>query len=134
MAPEPSQIVSGGLLRLLANTFVLLFKARHLSWRVNGTVGDGVRAIVFQDHRDLDTAADGIARRILALMGEVPPNYRDLVRPSSIRQELEIRGEMAMIPLEDDTATDQLLGELASCHRQCQESLASLIRRSDQSL
>ena len=56
MVPEQRQIISGGLLCLLADTFVLLCKTRHLCWRVNGAVRDGVRAIIRQDHRDLGEA------------------------------------------------------------------------------
>ena len=153
MAPEPKRLISGGLLRLLADTFVLLYKARHLSWRVNGDLGHGVRAIVRQDHRALDEAADKIARRIRTLGREVPPSYAELVGCSSIAQELGVRPEMEMIaqivqdhlqilsdidtlvaalPLQDDEETAHLLSHLSQCHENCHQSLGGLVRGEDQ--
>ena len=155
MPPIPKAVTSGGLLRLLADTFVLLFKTRHLSWRVNGDVGNGVRAIVRQDHRDLDDAVDKIARRILDLGRDLAPSYVELIRSSSVDQELELRSEMDMIrqvvadhekiladidtlsvalPLNHDHKTVELLDHLAECHRNCRDSLSGLIRRPDQSV
>ena len=155
MPPEPHQVTSGGLLRLLADTFVLLFKTRHLSWRVNGDVGNGVRAIVRQDHRDLDDAVDKIARRILDLGRDLAPSYVELTRSSSVDQEIELRSEMDMIrqvvadhdqiladidtlsvalPLQNDLKTVALLEHLADCHRNCRDSLAGLLRGPDQSV
>ncbi|MDJ0514508.1 MAG: ferritin-like domain-containing protein [Methyloceanibacter sp.] len=151
----PNQVTSGGLLRLLADTFVLLFKTRHLSWRVNRDVASGVRAIVHQDHRDLDDAVDKIARRIIDLGRDLAPSYSALIRSSSVEQELEIRSEMDMIeqviadhekiladidtlsaalPLGDDAETAGLLEHLADCHSNCRDSLAGLLRAPDQSI
>lgn len=155
MAPNSEQVTSGGLLRLLADSLVLLFKVRHLSWRVNGDVGRGVRAIVRQDHRALDDATDKIARRILDLGRELAPSYTELVRSSSVDQEIEPRSEMEMIrqvvadhdkiladidtlavalPLEKDPKTADLLEHLAQCHRNCRDSLSALLRQPDQSV
>lgn len=149
MAPEPTHIISGGLLRLLADTIVLLYKVRHLSWLVNGGIADGVRRIVEQDHRSLDDAADKIAKRIIALGRALSPSYQDLIRSSSISQELTVRGEMEMIlqivcdheqvladietlevtlPLAHDAETAQLLCHLSDCHKNCRQGLLSLIR------
>lgn len=146
--PDARSIIAGGLLRLLADTFVLLYKARHLSWRVNGCVGNSLRAIVRQDHRDLDDAADRIVCRILALERDVPPNYADLVSSSSIAQELVPRSEKEMIkqivddhgqiladidtlevtlPLQDDPETAVLFNHLTECHKSCSLSLGALI-------
>ena len=143
-------LISGGLLRLLADTLVLLYKARHLSWRATDGPGTDIRAVVRQDHRALDAAADRIAGRILALGGDLPPNYAELVQGSSIKQELEPRSELAMIaqiaddhaqiladvdtleamlPLDADAESAALLGHLAACHRRCQASLNGLARR-----
>ena len=148
MAPEPREVISGGLLRLLADTFVLLYKARHLSWRVNGDAGHGVRAIIKQDHRDLDDAADKIARHVLALGRDLAPSYSDLIRSSSIDQELVVRSEMDMIrqiaddhaqiladidtleaalPLHQDTESQHLLDHLRDCHENCRISLSALL-------
>ena len=148
MAPAPKDVISGGLLRLLADTFVLLHKTRHLSWRVNGGVASDVRTIVQQDHRDLDETADRIARHILHLGREVPPSYADLVCTSSIRQELAFRSEMDMIvqiaddheriledietlevtlPLEEDPEAKRLLAHQRSCHQTYRERLAALL-------
>lgn len=148
MSPEPHQVTSGGLLRLLADTFVLLFKTRHLSWRVKGSIGKGMRAIVRQDHRDLDDAVDIIARRILDLGRDLAPSYVELIRSSSVEQEITVRSEIEMIrqiiedhekiladidtlsvalPLENDSETTELLDHLANCHRNCRDSLANLL-------
>ncbi len=148
MAPTQSEIISGGLLNLLADTLVLLFKTRHLSWRINGDLESGVRAILRQDHRDLDDAVDRIARRILDLGRDLAPSYSALIRPSSIKQENESRSEMDMIgqiiadhetiltdidtlsvalPLQDDVKTTELLDQLADCHRHCRDGLADVL-------
>ncbi len=153
MPPNPQQVTSGGLLRLLADTVVLLFKTRHLSWRMNGDVGSGVRAIIRRDRRDLDDAVDRIARRILDLGRDLAPNYGELIRSSSVEQERELRSEMDMIrqvvtdhekiladietltvalPLSDDPITADLLNHLAACHQQCRDNLSGLIRRPGQ--
>lgn len=148
MAPETRWVNSGGLLRLLADTFVLLYKSRHLSWRVDSGVAGGVRAVVRQDYRDLDETADAIARRILTLGRDLPPSYSHLVRSSSIAQELTLRPEKDMIeqivddhaqiladintlevalPLGNDRETAALLVRLALCHRRCGQSLGGLL-------
>ena len=153
MAPEPRRLISGGLLRLLADTLVLLYKARHLSWRVNGSFGNGVRAVVRQDHRDLEEAADRIARRILALGRDVPPSYPELIESSSIAQELKTRSEMEMIaqivrdhaqiladidtleaalPLDEDVETAQLLSHLWQCHQKCRRRMGELVKDDDE--
>ena len=155
VSPNPAAITSGGLLRLLADTFVLLFKTRHLSWRVDGDVGNGMRAIIRQDHRDLDDAVDKIARRIIDLGRDLAPSYSELTRTSSVDQELELRSEMDMIrqvatdhekiladidtlsvalPLSDDHKTAELLDHLADCHRNCRDSLSGLLRGADHSV
>lgn len=149
------QIVSGGLLRLLADTLVLLYKTRHLSWRANESICNGLRAVVWQDHRELDAAVDRIAHRIRALGREVPPNYSDLIRSSSIKQELELREEIVMtgriredhmqimtdietlevtLPLDQDAATRNLLNDLYESHRKCRDKLNGLLRSHDQIL
>ncbi len=148
MPSEPREVISGGLLRLLADTFVLLYKARHLSWRVNGDVSEGVRAIIKQDHRDLDDAADKIARHVIALGRELAPSYSDLIGSSSINQELALRSEMDMIrqieadhaqiladidtleaalPLQEDEDSQRLLQHLRDCHENCRVSLSALL-------
>ncbi len=149
MAPTVEEITSGGLLRLLADNFVLLYKARHLSWRVNGDVGTGLRAIIRQDHRDLDDAADDLALRIISLGRDLPPSYPDLVGSSSIKQELAQRKAADMIgqliddhdqilrdidtlevtmPIGGDKKTIGLLEQLKHCHDRCRVSLQGLIR------
>lgn len=155
MPPNPQQVTSGGLLRLLADTVVLLFKIRHLSWRIDGNVGNSVQAIIRQDRRDLDDAVDRIARRILDLGRDLAPNYGELIRSSSVEQERALRSEMDMIrqvvtdhekiladietltvalPLNDDSKTADLLNQLAACHQQSRDNLSGLLRGTDQAV
>ena len=155
MAPSPEEVTSGGLLRLLADTLVLLFKTRHLSWHLNGDVGDGVRAIVRQDHRALDDAIDKIARRIIDLGRDLAPSYSELIRSSSVEQEVKPRLAMDVVrqivtdhesiladietlsvtmPLDNDSETTDLLEHLESFHRDCRDSLTALFQPPDQSV
>lgn len=146
--PEKHAIVSGGLLRLLADTAVLLFKIRHLMWRFGNGLQDNLQAVLRNDHHALDKALDEIARHILALGRDIPPSYASLVQSSSIEQELEERSQLEMIrqiaadhsqiiadidtlevalPLGEDEDALRLLGHLRACHQDCRTRLAVLL-------
>ena len=155
MLPEKHEIISGGLLRLLADTAVLLYKIRHLTWRSGGDLQESLQAFVQNDHRALDKAIDEIARHILMLGRVIPPSYVSLIQSSSIQQELDVRSQMEMIsqiaadhaqiladietleaalPLDEDEAAKRLLDRLAACHDSCRRSLDALLPKGDDSV
>lgn len=103
---DNSEILSGGLMRLLASNFALLFKARYISWQRTAELQADLRAIVRQDHRDLNDCVDALARMIVRLGRAVPPSYCDLMHASSISDKLR-----------SGTVAD-MIAELASDHRQ----------------
>ena len=103
---DTSEVLSGGLMRLLAGNFALLFKARYLSWQETAEQQGDLRAVVRQDHRDLNESVDALARMIVGLGRRIPPSYPELVQGSSFSEKLLA------------TSVHEMICEIAEDHRQ----------------
>ncbi len=152
MELDSKRIISGGLQYLLADTIVLLFKARHLSWRLRENVYHGLRAVIRQDCQALDHSTDRLAERVLDLGQGLAPSYSKLAKTSSIQEEQHVRSPtnmakqiiwdhdkvladietlLATLPLSDDEKTGDILVCLKDRHRKCRNSLADLVNATD---
>ena len=143
-ASRSNRVIGGGLLRLLADTSVLLYKTRHICWRANGPLQAGLRAVIQEDHASLSDTADEIARHITELGVEIPPDFTALAAMSSIKPTDDLgtlSGAVARIardheavvadietlrvtlPLEDEPKAAALLERLAKHHACCTHNL-----------
>lgn len=145
---EPNQVVAGGLLRLLADTFVMLFKIRHFCWQMGDILGPERIDVIRQDHRHLDLTLDEIALNIIQLDREIAQDFSDLIKMSSIKLEganndlqtslkqliadhgqviADINTLEVTLPSCDTWKDHDLLKRLAQSHMRCRDSLSTLI-------
>lgn len=144
MTESGNTLVGGGLLRLLADTFILVYKVRHLCWRTNGPLGSKFTAIFNAEYGALNATSDDIARKIVAAGGEVPHSPDALAAMSSVkpgptspnpvaslaaiaRDHETILADIdtleAMVSADADDETRDLLVRLATQHRASKDEL-----------
>ena len=156
MPPDKHAIVSGGLLRLLADTAVLHYKTRHLTWRLGSDLHGDLQAILRKDHTALDKAIDEIAQHVVALGREITAELRvahpilldrtgtghatpqmDMIAQIAADHEqilADIETLEAALPLDEDEAAARLLDHLAACHASYKRSLGTLLPKDDETL
>lgn len=143
-----NRVVGGGLLRLLADTSVLLYKTKHICWRADGPLEDGLRSVIREYHAALSATADDIAQHIIDLGVSIPEDFADVAAMSSIKPAANVlpiaeaiagnAGDHRMIaadietlrvtlPLEGDSQTIALLDRLAEHHDICWKKLKDLL-------
>ena len=149
---ENDSLIGGGLLRLLADTSVLLYKTKHICWRASGQLGDGLRSVIRQDHAALGGTADDIAHHITDLGVEIPSDFSELSAMSSVKAGTnglgvaeaiaaiyadhrtilaDIETLRVTLPLEGDDKTVELLDQLSEHHHVCWEKLKDLLPRAE---
>lgn len=148
-------IIGGGLLRLLSDTIVLLYKTRHLYWSRGGAFDRGLEQLVCEEHTELNDLCNQVAREIVQLSVSIPADFAIFVRMSSIRfadtdQDDDINASLkslssdhrkimadietlsVTLPLEKSQNSAALLQSLTERHRRCVQNLEALVVHSDE--
>jgi starvation-inducible DNA-binding protein len=82
--PDDARLLSEGLSRSLAATYVLYVKTQGFHWNVVGPLFYGLHKLTEEQYRDLASAADTLAERIRALGHPAPANFADFMKLSPI--------------------------------------------------
>ena len=108
--PDDQRAAGMGLLRLLAGAVVLLFKARRLAWRLQGsmiqpgaaaadaTKPDGLAAALGAERAQMDALMDALGSRVAECGVLVPADLGALAAMSSIPPETEEDGRARRHP------------------------------------
>lgn len=91
--------ISGGLSKVLADTYTLYLKTHNFHWNVTGPMFQTLHLMFEQHYMELALAVDGLAERIRALGFPAPGTYRQFSALSSIKEEDGIPKATDMIRL-----------------------------------
>jgi starvation-inducible DNA-binding protein len=136
-----------GLIKLLANNYVLYLKTHNFHWNVVGPMFQPLHSLFEEQYMDLWNAADKIAERVRALGFPVPASYADFSRLSKIKeaegtrlvkaksmisqlfsdQEVIIRLARELLPQVEETE-DQVTVDLLSERMEVHEKNAWMLR------
>lgn len=83
--------VADGLVKLLANNYVLYLKTHNFHWNVVGPMFQPLHSLFEGQYIDLWNAGDTIAERVRALGFRVPASYVDFSKLSKIKEVVGIR-------------------------------------------
>jgi starvation-inducible DNA-binding protein len=141
--------LTGGLERVLADTFMLYMKTLYFHWNVVGSMFQPLHAVFETQYQELQEAADEIAERIRALGAPAPCTFREFNRLASIQEEVNLPDAMGMIQLlltghetvirtlrelvpicdkADDDATDDLISSRLAEHEKTAWMLRSFLQ------
>lgn len=139
--------VAEGLIKLLANNYVLYLKTHNFHWNVVGPMFQPLHSVFEAQYIDLWNAGDTIAERIRALGFFVPASYVDFAKLSKIKeavgmhpvkaqemirqlehdQEIIVRLARELLP-ETEEAEDQVSVDLLSERMEVHEKNAWMLR------
>lgn len=148
-------IIGGGLLRLLADTLVLLYKTRRLYWLQGAVLDEGLERLVCEEHAELNALCNDVAHEVVRLGVAIPMHCAAFETMSSISptEEQEKREIVAAIdalardhrkiladietlrvtlPLEQAPKSAALLDTLTRRHERCEEKLGVLLPKDDE--
>jgi starvation-inducible DNA-binding protein len=91
--------ITGGLSKVLADTYTLYLKTHNFHWNVTGPMFQTLHLMFEAHYNELALAVDLIAERIRALGFPAPGTYRQFAALSSIREEDHIPKAQEMIQL-----------------------------------
>ena len=87
ISEEDRKSIVDGLSHLLADTYVLYFKAHDFHWSVSGPMFRTLHLMFEAQYNELALAVDSIAERIRTLGFPAPGTYTTYARLSSIKEE-----------------------------------------------
>lgn len=139
--------VAEGLIKLLANNYVLYLKTHNFHWNVVGPMFQPLHSVFEAQYIDLWNAGDIIAERVRALGFPVPASYVDFAKLSKIKeaigtrtikandmigqlvhdQEVMVRLARELLP-ETEEANDQVSVDLLSDRMEVHEKNAWMLR------
>ena len=137
--------ISGGLSRLLADTYVLYLKTHNFHWNVKGPMFQTLHLMFETQYNELALAVDLIAERIRALGYPAPGTYAEYAKLSSIKdakgvpaatkmiaelvagQEAVVRTARDVFPLVEK-ASDEPTADLLTQRMQTHEKTAWMLR------
>ncbi len=139
--------VAEGLIKLLANNYVLYLKTHNFHWNVVGPMFQPLHSVFEAQYIDLWNAGDTIAERVRALGFFVPASYADFAKLSKIKeavgihpvaakemisqlehdQEIIVRLARELLP-ETEEAEDQVSVDLLSERMEVHEKNAWMLR------
>ncbi|AKH18701.1 ferritin (plasmid) [Sphingomonas sanxanigenens DSM 19645 = NX02] len=138
--------VTGGLARLLADTYTLYLTTHNFHWNVSGPMFNSLHAMFMAQYTELWNAVDPIAERIRSLGEPAPGSYAQFARLSSLADapetppkaeamirilaeghEATARSARSLFPLADE-AGDQATADLATQRVAVHEKAAWMLR------
>ncbi|WP_197418949.1 MULTISPECIES: Dps family protein [unclassified Sphingomonas] len=138
--------VTGGLARLLADTYTLYLTTHNFHWNVSGPMFNSLHAMFMAQYTELWNAVDPIAERIrslgepapgsyaqfaglssLADAPETPPKAEAMIRILAEGHEATARSARSLFPVADE-AGDQATADLATQRVAVHEKAAWMLR------
>ena len=138
--------VTGGLARVLADTYTLYLTTHNFHWNVSGPMFNSLHAMFMAQYTELWNAVDPIAERIRSLGEPAPGSYAQFARLSSLADapetppkaeamirilaeghEATARSARSLFPLADE-AGDQATADLATQRVAVHEKAAWMLR------
>ena len=138
--------VTGGLARLLADTYTLYLTTHNFHWNVSGPMFNSLHAMFKAQYTELWNAVDPIAERIRSLGEPAPGSYAQFARLSSLADtpetppkaeamirilaeghEATARSARSLFPVADE-AGDQATADLATQRVAVHEKAAWMLR------
>jgi starvation-inducible DNA-binding protein len=137
--------ISGGLARLLADSYTLYLKTHNYHWNVTGPQFNTLHMMFETQYTELATAVDEIAERIRALGVKAPGSYsefakltnieegdgnetaEEMIRQLAIGQETVVRTAREAFPAAD-AANDEPTADLLTQRMQIHEKNAWMLR------
>jgi starvation-inducible DNA-binding protein len=138
--------VTGGLARLLADTYTLYLTTHNFHWNVSGPMFNSLHAMFMAQYTELWNAVDPIAERIRSLGEPAPGSYAQFARLSSLADapetppkaeamirilaeghEATARSARSLFPIADE-AGDQATADLATQRVAVHEKAAWMLR------
>ncbi|EGI54039.1 ferritin-like domain protein [Sphingomonas sp. S17] len=138
--------ITGGLARLLADTYTLYLTTHNFHWNVSGPMFNSLHAMFMAQYTELWNAVDPIAERIRSLGEPAPGSYAQFARLSSLADapetppkaeamirilaeghEATARSARSLFPLADK-AGDQATADLATQRVAVHEKAAWMLR------
>ncbi len=89
--------ISGGLSRVLADSYTLYLKTNNFDWNVTGPMFQTLHLMFETQYTELALAVDLVAERIRALGFPAPGTYRKFVELSAIKEDDSIPKAQDMI-------------------------------------
>lgn len=143
---EKRKEVTGGLARLLADTYTLYLTTHNFHWNVSGPMFNSLHAMFMAQYTELWNAVDPIAERIRSLGEPAPGSYAQFARLSSLADapetppkaeamirilaeghEATARSARSLFPVADE-AGDQATADLATQRVAVHEKAAWMLR------
>jgi len=142
--------ISGGLSRLLADTYVLYLKTHNFHWNVEGPMFQTLHQMFMVQYTEAWNAIDPIAERIRALGHYAPGSYKQYIKLATVKetegvpraeqmvrqliegQETVARTARSVLPLADkanDQPTLDLLTQRLDIHEKNAWMLRSLLKK-----
>lgn len=141
--------ITGGLSKLLADTYTLYLTTHNFHWNVTGPMFNTLHTMFMEQYTELWSAVDPIAERIRSLGHPAPGSYEQFSKLSSIKDvptkplkalemvailveghEAVARTARGVFPLSDeasDEPTSDLLTQRLTVHEQTAWMLRSLL-------
>lgn len=89
--------ISGGLSRVLADTYTLYLKTHNFHWNVTGPMFETLHLMFERHYTELAVAVDDLAERIRALGEFAPGSYAEFSKLSSIPEANGVPVAMEMV-------------------------------------
>lgn len=89
--------ISGGLARVLADTYTLYLKTHNFHWNVTGSMFQTLHLMFETHYNELALAVDLIAERIRALGEFAPGSYAEFAKLSTIPEAQGVPAAMEMV-------------------------------------
>ena len=86
ISKEDGKKVSGGLSKLLADTYILYLKTHNFHWNVKGPMFQTLHLMFETQYNELWMAVDTIAERIRALDQPAPGTYAEFTQLAAIKE------------------------------------------------
>jgi starvation-inducible DNA-binding protein len=102
-----------GLIKLLANNYVLYLKTHNFHWNVVGPMFQPLHSLFETQYMDLWNAADKIAERVRALGFFVPASYVDFSKLSKIKEAVGTRSVKAKLMISQLIDDQEIIIRLA---------------------
>jgi starvation-inducible DNA-binding protein len=116
--------ISGGLSRVLADTYTLYLKTHNYHWNVTGPQFNDLHAMFMTQYTELWGAVDLIAERIRSLGHYAPGSYKAFAELSSIKEEEGVPPATRML--------ENLLAGHETVARTCRDAFPAAEKAHDQ--
>jgi starvation-inducible DNA-binding protein len=97
MTNEERAAISGGLAKLLADTYVLYVKTQNFHWNIHGPEFYALHLLSEKQYEEMADAVDEIAERIRALGFFVDASMGAFLKLSSIVEEKQVQSKIKFI-------------------------------------